>query len=358
MKNHIRQLPAWIINKYFLYLFVFLLLQIACLAQVNTGSDGHDGALNPIANTVLNMASHLDGVYQYTSVNIPANVTVTFTPNANNTTVTWLVQGNCNISGVVDVSGKSGSGNQAGLGGPGGWRGGNGGPQATGGLGPGGGTGSDRYGNYNYANVFLVPLLGGSGGAGISNGGGGGGSGSILIAVGNTLTLNGYVTANGGGGIGGNGSGGGIRLVASRIAGTGSVGGARVRFDTYDSAYSGYVPSAFSQGFQPVIIPAQGQGAQLSIVSVTGTPVATPPTGLPSTPDVVISGQQANPISVVVSCANLALNTPITVSVKPLNGSAVSVVGYNSTGTQASSTATVSLNMPRGGGLIYATAGH
>ena len=91
---------------------------------------------------------------------------------------------------------------------------------------------------------------------------------------------------------------------------------------------------------------------------MTGTPIATPPTGLLSNPDVVISGQQANPISVVVSCANLALNTPITVSVKPLYGSAVSVVGYNNTGTQASSTATVSLNMPRGGGLIYATAGH
>ena len=131
-----------------------------------------------------------------------------------------------------------------------------------------------------------------------------------------------------------------------------------MRFDTYDSAFGGNVSTPFSQGFQPVIIPAPGQGAQLSIVSVTGTPVATPPTGLLSTPDVVISVQQANPISVVVSCANLALNTAITVSVKPLNGSAVSVVGYNNTGTQVSSTATVSLNMPLGGGLIYATAGH
>jgi hypothetical protein len=57
-----------------------------------------------------------------------------------------------------------------------------------------------------------------------------------------------------------------------------------------------------------------------------------------------------------VSCANLPLNTPITVSVKPANGSPVSAVGYNTTGTLASSTATVMLNIPRGGGLIYATA--
>jgi len=44
------------------------------------------------------------------------------------------------------------------------------------------------------------------------------------------------------------------------------------------------------------------------------------------------------------------------VSVKPANGAAVSATGYNTTGTQASSTATISIVMPRGGGLIYATA--
>jgi hypothetical protein len=74
------------------------------------------------------------------------------------------------------------------------------------------------------------------------------------------------------------------------------------------------------------------------------------------TPDAVLSAQQNNPIPIVVSCANLPLNTLITVSVKPMNGSPVSAVGYNSTGTLVSSTATVPLNMPRGGGLIYATA--
>jgi hypothetical protein len=44
------------------------------------------------------------------------------------------------------------------------------------------------------------------------------------------------------------------------------------------------------------------------------------------------------------------------VTVKPANGSTVSAVGYNTTGTLASSTATVLMNMPRGGGIIYATA--
>jgi hypothetical protein len=74
------------------------------------------------------------------------------------------------------------------------------------------------------------------------------------------------------------------------------------------------------------------------------------------TPDAIIAGQQANPIAIVVHCSNLPLNTPITVTVRPANGSSVSAVGYNNIGTQASSTATVSLNMPRGGGILYATA--
>jgi hypothetical protein len=59
---------------------------------------------------------------------------------------------------------------------------------------------------------------------------------------------------------------------------------------------------------------------------------------------------------VVVSCANIPLNTPITVNVRSANGTTVTGVGYNSTGTLASSTATVSLTMPRGGGIIWATA--
>lgn len=113
---------------------------------------------------------------------------------------------------------------------------------------------------------------------------------------------------------------------------------------------------AFTQGFQPIIVPAPGQGAQLAIASIAGNQVAASPTGQLATPDVIIPGQQANPIPVVVQCANVPLNTPITVTVKPMNGTAVSAVGQNSVGTLASSTATVSLNLPRGGGLIYATA--
>ena len=93
---------------------------------------------------------------------------------------------------------------------------------------------------------------------------------------------------------------------------------------------------------------------QLSIVSVGGNAVPANPGGKLINPDLIIPGQQNNPIPVVVSCTNVPLNTEITVVVHPANGFDVQAVGLNNTGTAVSSTATVSVNMPRGGGIIYA----
>src|ERR1035441_3409300 len=106
---------------------MFAVLLIAnANAQVNSGSNGSDGAFNPTTNTVINMADHPDGIYQYTSVNISNGVTVTFIPNANNTPVVWLVQSDCTIAGNLSVNGMTLSNNVAGAqGGPGGWGGGN-----------------------------------------------------------------------------------------------------------------------------------------------------------------------------------------------------------------------------------------
>src|SRR5688572_25223511 len=76
-------------------------------AQVNTGSTGRDGAL--VANsstTVIDMADHPDGIYHYTSVTITSNASVTFIPNANNTPVVWLVQGNVIINGTIHLSAR------------------------------------------------------------------------------------------------------------------------------------------------------------------------------------------------------------------------------------------------------------
>jgi len=225
--------------------------------------------------------------------------------------------------------------------------------------------------------------------AGIGGGGssighpqtGGGGGGAILIAASGSITLTGQISADGGpgsmfgGGMGGggSGSGGAIRLVATTLSGSGAVsavggqsgysnyswskaGNGRIRFDALVNTLSGQVAGGLSRGFQPIIIPAAGQGVQLSIASVAGASVSATPNGQLLSPDAIIPGQQANPIPVVVICSNLPLNTPITVTVTPANGSSVSAVGYNTTGTTASSTATIAVNMPRGGGYIYATA--
>jgi hypothetical protein len=349
---------------------MFAVLLIAnANAQVNSGSNGSDGAFNPTANIVINMADHPNGIYQYSSVNIPNGVTVTFIPNANNSPVTWLVQNGVTINGAVNVSGQNANGATGGTGGPGGWNGGiyAGQGQATSGQGPGGGVaGSNNVGGqYNYGNQFLIPLLGGSGGAGSTGGGGGGGGGggAILIAASNSISIAGSIVAYGGGGNsnGGNGSGGAIRLIASQITGSGIVyvigaSNGRIRFDTFDNEFSGGVQGQFTSGSQFVTIPTAGQIPQLTVASVGGVPVSASPTGVLSTPDAVISAQQSNPMPVVVNCTNLPLGSSITVTIVPISGSSVSAVGSNNTGTLASSTATISITIPRGGGLIYATA--
>jgi hypothetical protein len=373
-------------------------------AQVNSGSNGSDGAFNPATSTVINMASHPNGIYQYTSVTISNGVTVTFIPNANNSPVTWLVQSNVVINGTVDVSGQGINSTVGlgigGIGGPGGGAGGNGGSNPSSGQGPGGGSfsvfgGGGSFGTQGrgtsgqvYGNSFLLPLLGGSGGSAdvgdshVGSMGGDGGGGAILIAASGFINLNGIINASGGatptynGFGGGGGSGGGVRLVTLNFTGTGQIsasgglggslddaddfgengGSGRIRIDAFQNDFGGQINGVFTQGYQPIIIPVAGQGVQLSIASVAGAAVSATPNGQLVTPDAIISGQQANPILIVVNCANLPLNTLITVTVKPASGASVSAVGYNSTGTLASSMATVSLTMPRGGGIIYATA--
>jgi hypothetical protein len=393
-----------------------LLLNPGAQAQVNTGSDGSDGALIVLANTNIDMTSRPSGIYQYSSVYITNGATVAFTPNANNTPVVWLVQGDAIISGTVNLSGANNIGAAGSAGGPGGYRGGSG--ISPVGQGPGGGSsmtfsnfqnvraGYASYGTLGsttntcfgmsngipgsvYGNNYLIPLLGGSGGAGISNScggvGGTGGGGAILIAASGQIQLNGTINCRGGFPnsslpcsssttttyyYGGFGSGGAIRLVASIINGAGtintssgdncssSIGGqGRVRFDTYVNNFTGTVTNGvFSQGSQFVLIPASGAGAQLYIATVAGQPVSSTPSGVLITPDVFISALQTNPVPVQVQCASLPLNTPITVTVTPLSGTPVSVTVSNATGSVASSTATALIHMSRGGGYVSAMA--
>lgn len=244
----------------------------SALAQpFNSGSTGADGPFAPATSTTLPLPA--TGVFNFTTVNIPAGVSVTFSRNAANTPVTMLATGDVIIAGTINVNGAPGGagafgsslGSNAGAGGPGGFHGGtgaNGIVSITGGsgLGPGGGAGATAdpsagiwvgggggfaapggpgvgaAGGAAYGTPTLLPLIGGSGGGGAGSflgttgAGGGGGGGALLIASSGTITFTGTILARGGSGgaqvapkagPGGGGSGGAVRLVATAITGSG-----------------------------------------------------------------------------------------------------------------------------------------
>lgn len=272
-------------------LAIGLALGLLCrigLADFNSGSTGADGAFNPAADTELQLPPN--GIFNFTSANIPEGVKITFSKNATNTPVVILVSGDFVLGGTIDISGTASSvtqntepnSGQPGVGGPGGYNGGRGGLIAGAltrrggdGLGPGGGHGSgtlnvglnsyvtggggggfsdvgERVGNggaggSTYGSIFLLPLIGGSGGGGSTGGtslggsGGGGGGGAILIAVSGTIDIKvtGRILANGGNSgsvIGPNGTsnstwgacGGGGSGGAIRIVATAALGSGRL----------------------------------------------------------------------------------------------------------------------------------
>jgi len=236
----------------------------------SSGSTGADGAFNPTASQDIVVRD--GGVYNYTTVNIPSGVTITFLRNQQNNPVVILASGDVTISGSISVSGRTSTVAGGGLGGPGGFNGGAGsnGYDRFGGQpgdGPGGGGGAVANTNVNlsgsggggggyaaagagsangsfvaaggqrYGTAILLPIAGGSGGGGGSgvNGaggsGGGGGGGAVLIASSGRITINGLIFADGGGSgeafsstaSGGGGAGGAIRLIANQIVGTGNL---------------------------------------------------------------------------------------------------------------------------------------
>lgn len=272
-----KQLGLW---RYFLLIlflivtWLFMPIPVSA-APFSSGSTGADGAFSPATNTVLTLPP--DGKFNFTTVNIPTGVTVTFTPNAANTPVTILTSGNVVIDGTININGQDGASvnsgtmvipiGSGGTGGPGGFGGGaggiakawNGGVQLAPGHGLGPGASATIIANsgcgasfstqppggcsgVTYGNILLMPLIGGSGGSGgpastssgtsctngCNGGGGGGGGGAILIASSGTITVNGTIMAiggNGGNGFspGGPGSGGAIRLIANTIGGSGII---------------------------------------------------------------------------------------------------------------------------------------
>lgn len=371
-----------------------------------SGSTGALGAFAPATNTTVTLPP--DGVLNYTTVTIPAGVTVKFSSNVANTPVTLLATGDVSIAGTISVDGQNGEApkpttSAGGVGGPGGFRGGNGSGvngsiAAAAGQGPGGGANAPLAfntpgidGTYGASGNFisLIPLFGGSGGGGAFTGtssgiptfsgpGGGGGGGALLIASSTKITFasTGVMSANGGagalnlfgscGGRGGSGSGGAIRLVAPQILGNGSIAAltpataciiaqatGRIRMEAFTNTLSGTINPAPSLVASPGPVTATSNPAlinvpSLTITSIGGVAVPAIPAGSYATADLSLPAGTTNPVSVIVTATNIPLNTNLTMKLVPIAGNPslfpVSVLS----GTPSLSTTSSDVTFPSG----------
>ncbi len=400
-------------------LSVLLLWAGGANAQIDVGSDGSDGAFEPISNTVVDLSLAGTGpgsgvydaaewavVFNYTSVTIPAGVTVTFKHHPSGAPVVWLASGDVTITGAVtlDGEGDTGAAARAPIGGPGGFRGGRAflslESEGAGGHGPGGGSYSTAnlhhgvggsYGTLGglvttemtYGNEKIVPLIGGSGGAaGRTNAarGSGAGGGAILIAANNTITLTGTLRADGGGTrtccggfFSGGGSGGGLRLVADVItgggallarggAGVGAGGKGRIRVEGNTIALTHPGDPAYTQDFPdvpPMIFPpAASAMVTVTMLTIGGVDVAIPvdPSASFDFPSQDVNVDTVDPVTVHVSATDVPLDWVVEVRAVAKSGDAVTVVADALAGTEASSATTALITLPRGFTAIQARA--
>ena len=330
-------------------------------AQFNSGSTGTNGALNITTNTTLQLWSH--GQFHCTTISVASNATLKFTPNALNTPVYLLATGDVTINGTIDVSGTDGTTGAGGAGGPGGYAGGNPGLSGTA-AGDGCGPGAGRAGYTNkgvavgaagyavagsmgdvtpnnggaYGSPLLVPLVGGSGGGGeVSGTGGAGGGGALLIASGTRIDVAGSIIAsspNSGGSVvnHGYGSGGAVRLVASVLAGSGTLnvnggintvygfggGAGRIRIDCLDRrslALTLSPGSSASIGSYMVVFPANPP--RLDITQAAGNNI---PVGTNTPVYFMLPPNSPTNQTVTVQASNFGAVVPIRVVLTPDNG--------------------------------------
>lgn len=371
----------------------------------DSGSTGADGAFSPTASQTLQLPPN--GIFNFTTVNIPSGVTVTFIPNAINTPVTLLASGDVLIEGSINLNGQNGSSieqNNTGRspfekvpGGPGGYAGGTAGgisQAGSNGFGPGGGPrgifadcsgGSGTFASRGrnscstvsastYGNSSLLPLIGGSGGGSSRrtnrpSASGGGGGGAILIASSTTLTLRGSIIADGGIGgqmvsaDGGAGSGGAIRLVATTLIGNGILrakggdgGGGLGRIRAEAESLPSFNPSANPTLLFDFPRPVSLAGIpSLRITGVNGVTVPAFPTGID---DVTLPADITNPVAINFSGINIPLTTTVTVKMTPAQGANVSATSTPLSGTEASSTASASITLPQGASTLSATVSY
>lgn len=375
-----------------------LLIAASASATIQTGSDNSDGVLNVTnANLVIDLsqavkrpwdapstgAGSYDStkwavVFKYSSVNIAAGRTVTFTNHPSGAPVVWLVSNDVTIAGNLLLNGESYTGtNRETVPGPGGFPGGRGtfsGSPGTAGSGPGGGAyglgaaaSRASYATIGvgssspiYGNSRILPLIGGSGGGGSTDSyNGGAGGGAILIIAGRKLTVTGGIYARGGSNASasGDGSGGAIRVIADTLAGNGAMsayggqgngGNGRIRLEANVLSYASQTDPAYSLllplGIEGVVTWPPAPEPTVRIATVNSQAVTADPRMNPSAlvgGDITISATAAVPIT--LAAANVPTTSTVTVRVVLGGGNAYTVPATFQSGNLASSTWTATL---------------
>lgn len=339
----------------------------------SSGSTGADGALDlstvSCPQTVFGCQLQVpeSGIFNFTTVNIPAGATLSFIPNLRNTAVIILAQGAVTIGGTIQISGGKDYVHRTlnlVAAGPGGFAGGNLGGHN--GFGPGGGNTADTRGRW-VGPISLVPIVGGSGGMGFSQSNGGGGGGAITIASSTSISLpiSGQILALGD--FSSSccpGAGGAIRLVANSI----NVGGI-LQANAFNNGHPGVIRleapagSLFFTGtgnplpvisttVNPQIVPTSTTPS-LSITSIGGFPVGYT-AGRPDVADLILPNQLVDPINVVVQAHNIPVGTEVRLSISgPSNGT---FTPGTLSGTTASSSATIGVSGLNRTGASYIIA--
>lgn len=399
-----------------LSLFCLLFAFSPASADFSTGSTGADGAFHPTSNDTIDLSLagsgpgsgtydpvHWAVVFNYTTIDVPANVTVAFKNHPSGAPVVWLATGDVNVSGTVSLNGERGSNTGEAIAfarpGPGGFEGGRaqidaaasrscaglgpgGAPRQGPNLGAGGGygsagiAGSAASGGTTYGDEYVLPLIGGSGGSGgntiyltTSIGGGGAGGGAILIASPTAIVLNpnSRISANGGAGgmltpqgyaAGGPGSGGAIRLRAPSVTGSGLIrahsgssgpdlvnGLGRIRAEaTYLSLADVGVPTLVASTTPNPIFPdSNAPTLRATLIDTTAVP-ADPLAGIASIDAVVAD---VGMVTLQIEATNIDPETVVKVILVPDGDTRTEWSSAPLQGTFASSTATATFPLDR-----------
>jgi hypothetical protein len=346
-------------------------------AIVVPGANGSDGALSIAQNTMIDLSLATQGawdsvspvpgrgvydpdkwavVFHYSSVNITAG-TLWFKNNATRAPVVWLVNGDVNITGAIELRTDENKGFQPG---PGGFRTGHYNNGADVGFGPGGAlqpavagsygsVGANNQPNSIYGNERILPLIGGSGGH-IHPG-----AGAILIAATGNITVNGGIHAEAF-----NGSGGAIRLIADNLAGAGVIyayrrsssgGDGRISFETNSTAASLQVAPVPVAGPppNPVQLWPSAAASSTRIVSIAGLPISTDPkASFNSAADAAPDISPGVPVDVIIETKNVATTSAVTLRVGPLSANASLVPATLVSGNASTATWKATIPAPAG----------